>query len=65
MAAEKQIQSTDINQINSSIEHGTDGMAASSSDPASYNSRFFRTKRKQRLAKNQTDINGISCKNSF
>jgi len=65
MAAKEQIQSTDINQINGSVEHGIDGTAASSSDAISCNSHFFRTKRNQHLTKNQTDISGMSCKNSF
>jgi len=65
MTTKEQIQSTNVYQIDGAIEHDSDAIAISSPDSTFRNSRFFRTKRKQRLATNQADTNGITCKNSF
>ncbi len=59
----EQIQSTDIYQINHNLDHGFHRTEIPSPHMSLCNSHFFRTKRNQRLSKNQTDINGISYKN--
>jgi len=63
MTAMEQIQSTDIYQVNGDVDHDFDRTAIMSPDMTLCNSHFFRTQRTQRLAKSQTNINGISYKN--
>jgi hypothetical protein len=65
MVSNEQNQSTDTSQIDDTVEEGFDETKISSPDSTFRNSRFFRTKRKQRLATNQADTKGITCKNSF
>ena len=62
MATEQQIQSSDAYQITSIINHDSnelnDTMKATSPASTMRHSRFFRTKRKQRVNESRLDTNG-------
>ncbi|CAF4363887.1 unnamed protein product, partial [Rotaria magnacalcarata] len=62
MATEQQVNSTDICQIkdvkDQHLNKTDDDKVTNSSDATSRHSRFFRTKRKQRLGENLTSLNG-------
>ncbi|CAF4264104.1 unnamed protein product [Rotaria sp. Silwood2] len=62
MTSDQQVQSIENIQINGGRDNHSnktnDEIITTSSDTTSRHSRFFRTKRKQRLDENQTNING-------
>jgi len=68
MMAVEQVRSTDIYQVNSTVNHifnqNNDEMKLIFPDsPPPRQSRFFRVRRQQRLSENQANIDGIICKN--
>jgi hypothetical protein len=52
-------------QINGNVEIFSLNTTNDLLDTTTFNSRFFRTKRNQRLDNNQTDINGIIKEHLF
>lgn len=70
MTTEQQVQSSDIYRANGDTDAHTNKMNDGTSSTASselylHHSRFFRTKRKQRLGENTTNINGICIVSVF
>jgi hypothetical protein len=68
MMAVEQVRSTDIYQVNSTVNHifnqnNNEIKLLSPDSPPPRQSRFFRVRRQQRSGENQANIDGIICKN--